>query len=284
MLGREVTVERQNAMSRGLVRSLAAASLVAASLVVWPDADAAAGACASPTAVVEIVPGARVPIPRGQSVLVRLGTDPARGLPVAELHGRRSQDHAHPFEIGARLEREGAPAIALRVEALGPGLARWVPATPPSPGRWAVVAGERRVEVTFGARAPQPGPAAPHLVSMTRQSPDAAGIGSGVVGLGSGRSAGPPSPITVARLEGGVRAPAIGLIVYAATVRGDLPWLVPRDLGSSEQLVVHSPGGRCSFRVPGENPPPPGTQVRVATYDLWGRVSPPSETITVDGT
>lgn len=271
-------------MSRRPARSLAAASLLAASLVLWPRTDASAGACGRPTAVLEVVPGAAVPIPRGESILVRLGTDPARGLLAAALEGRLGSDHARPFEIGARLEREGATAIPLRVEALGPGLARWVPATPPSAGRWRVVAGERSVEVTFGARAAQPAPAAPHLLSMTRQSPDATGGGSGLIGAGGSSRSGPPRPITVARLGGGIRAPAIGLIVYAATARGDLPWLVPRNLGATEQIVVHAPGGRCSFGVPGENPPPPGTPVRVATYDLWGRVSPPSETVTVDGT
>jgi hypothetical protein len=44
---------------------------------------------------------------------------------------------------------------------------------------------------------------------------------------------------------------------------------------------VYASPGRCGYQAPGQSPPPSGALVRVAFYDLWGRVSARSRQVRV---
>ncbi len=258
---------------RGLIGGLALASVacaLSALTMLWPASEARAGACAMPTGVVMVVTPATTPIPRGEGILVQVGTDPTRSLGLAR--GILDAPGGGEREIVARLERDGRPTIALRAEALAPGLGRLVPERAPAAGTWRVVTSEGSVEVTFGAAPAQPGPGAPQLVSMERSMNTWHGPGGG----------GTTTAIT-AHTRSAIRAPAIGVIVYAVAPSAESPWLARPLSGQELGIVVYRSGGRCAFYLPGENPPSPGAQVRIAAYDLWGRVSPRSESVTVTG-
>lgn len=232
---------------------------------------ARAGACARPTAVIEVVPPADTAIPAGEGILVRLGTNPSRMLGPAAPFSFGGDGH-EAFEVEPRLERDGATAIPLTIALLGPGLARLVPATAPAPGRWRVVGRQGAAEVTFGRAAAQPPPPAPRLVSMERR-----------LHSWEGPRGGGTTTTIVAQVTGGIRAPAIGVVVYAVTPRGDQPWLAHTLEEGGASMTIYASGGRCSFQIPGENPPPPGARVRLAAYDLWGRVGASSDVVTVGG-
>jgi len=261
--------KKQGVIGALVITSIACGLLALAML--WPASEARAGACAMPTGVVMVVTPATTPIPRGEGILVQVGTDPTRSLGLAR--GIFEATRGAEREIAARLEREGRPAIALRAEMLGPGLGRLVPERAPAAGVWRVVTSEGSVEVRFGAGPAQPGPGALELTSMERSMQTWDGPG--------GR--GGTSTSVTAHTRSGIRAPAIGVIVYAVAPGHEDPWLARPVASPEPAFAVYTSGGRCAFHLPGENPPAPGAQVRIATYDLWGRVGPRSAIVTVTG-
>jgi hypothetical protein len=253
---------------------LAVAGLAAGAALLGAPERARAGACARPGAVIELVPPASAPIPVGEGVLVRLGTDPSRMVGPAARFSFGGDGH-EAFEIEPRLERDGATTIPLTIAPIGPGLARLVPASAPAPGRWRVVGqAGGSAEVTFGRAGPQSPPPAPRLASVERRMQ--------AWGIGGPRRGGTTQTI-VARVTGGVRAPAVGVVLYAVTPRGDQPWLTRSLDDHGPDITLYTSGGRCAFEVPGQNPPPPGARVRLAAYDLWGRVGTSSDVVTVGG-
>lgn len=257
-------------MQRTRALLLFAAALVALAALV-PSELVQAGACARPAEpVVAVVPSVDDIIPSDGTVLLQIVGGSDRSLGTAQP--QTGLGTAAMFELDARLEREGQPTIALRVEEIGPSVARLVPARRPGPGRWRVVSRHGAVEVTFGATAAPPLPSAPALESLaTSTNVVTAGPGSGSF------------TSTMATLSAEAGPPAWrGLVAYQATGATTEIAIAARALnGTSSSHYVYASPGRCGFESPGQQPPPTGSLVRVAFYDLWGRVSPRSRQVRV---
>lgn len=216
-------------------------------------------------------------IPRGEGFLVTLHPGPERSLgPASEMTGSGT---ASMFEVGARLERDGQIAIPLRVVEIGPSVARFVPTRTPTPGRWRVVAarapssgGAPAVELTFGASPAAPLANAPRLSSVTTLTTTSDGPGGG----GTYRH-------TTAELATAVGMPTWqGVVVYQAASATSEWAVTARALnGTSTTQMLYADAGRCGFYVPGQSAPAAGSLVRVALYDLFGRVSARSNQVRV---
>lgn len=247
--------------------SLALAALLA--LAVAAPSIVRAGACARPS----LWPGLMTPIaselPAGEGLLV----GHHGGLPLTAASQWPSGRAADAFDVVARLER-GEEQIALDVTNLAPGLARLVPRTAPARGTWTLVSGEHRHELRVGTSAPPPPLGAPRVREVWHRRSEPRDVGSP-----RGRSS--PSTYLGAELE---RTPPAGaLAVIAVMVIGERS--APRmsraitTRGLSIDLYQAS-GGRCAPPSPGE-PIPPGSVVRLHWVDAFGRVSPPSNDVTI---
>ncbi|MBN8610183.1 MAG: hypothetical protein J0L92_06350, partial [Deltaproteobacteria bacterium] len=73
-----------------------------------------------------------------------------------------------------------------------------------------------------------------------------------------------------------------GLVVYQAA-SATSEWAVSaRALnGTSSTQLLYADAGRCGFYAPGQSAPAAGSLVRVALYDLFGRVSARSNQVRV---
>lgn len=233
---------------------------------------ASAGACAMPGLYVRIAAPVTHTIASDQGVLVEVGTDPRRAIAPgpAPYSGERA------VSVTAHLAREGQADIALRVEEIGPSVARLVPASTPAAGRWRVVSATHSEEVTFGAApARGAGPSAPQLVSVTRVQQSIPGP----------RGTDSYTSVT-ARLRRTLSASAAGVVLFGVhgtteraaltQSRSSLASLHTR----AGELTLFSSGGRCSVSLPGQDPTVRGT-VRLAAYDLDGRVGARSADVTV---
>ncbi len=253
-----------------VVALLALFSLACVGLAATPHVSA--GACAMPQLWVRIAPPVAHAIPSDQGILLEVGTDPRRAIGT----GPAPYSGATEITAAARLTREGETDIALRLEQLAPSLARLVPSTAPSAGRWRVVTDTHTEEVTFGAQpARGTGPAAPQLVSVSRTQQSIPG------------PRGTDSYLSVqARLRGALPASVAGVVLFQ--VRGETERAALTQSRQSiqslstrgGQLVLFSSGGRCSVSLPGQDPQVRGP-VRLAAYDLDGRVGARSRDVTV---
>jgi hypothetical protein len=257
-------------MQRTRALLLFAGALVALAALV-PSELVQAGACARPgDPIVAVVPTAEDVLPADANVLVQIVGFSDRSLGPAQP--QTGMGTASMFALGARLEREGHAAIALRVEEIGPSVARLVPARRPDAGRWRVVSPHGSVEVSFGAATAPPMPAAPELESLaTSTNVVTAGPGSGSF------------TSTMATLRAQAGPPTWqGLVAFQATGATTEIAIAARALnGTSSSHYVYASPGRCGYEAPGQGPPPSGSLVRVALYDLWGRVSPRSRQVRV---
>ncbi|MBX7194442.1 MAG: hypothetical protein K1X94_20470 [Sandaracinaceae bacterium] len=256
-------------------RRLSALFLVVSTLIVLlvgSSERVEAGACARPPgAVVAVVPADTDVIPRGEGILVELASSSPRSIgPAGEA--ALGVDASGVFEIGARLEHDGARPIALRVEHLGPAVARLVPAAAPAPGRWRVVGPGGSVTLEFGTTPAAPLPALPSLASVQTSTTTY-----------SGPRGSESSTATVVQLSGSITPPGWqGLVVYQAydaTHEGAV--LNSALSGGGASFDVYRTPGRCGFSMPGQSPPATGQLVRVAAYDLYGRLSPRSQQVRV---
>lgn len=247
---------------------LAAAVCLAVALTHAPRAEA--GACAGPReAHVVVVPAASDVIPAGEGILVQLAGGGERSLGPAPA-GDLGTPLAERFEIGAHLER-GRQHIALRIEELGPSVARLVPTSTPAPGAWRLVSRRGAVDVVFGDTPAPPVGAAPHLVSLRTQTTH----GAGPRGSDSYTS-------TTAVTREPVGPPSWrGVVVFIGAVGSERPTLARALDGVGTGLVVYADPGRCGFFVPGQSRPSGGELASIALYDLWGRLSPRSNQVRV---
>jgi len=257
---------------RTFLSALAVAAVGGAAL---RRSSAEAGACAGPRqAFIGVVPSASDVIPLGEGVLVQLVAVTERSLgPAGVVEDGASG--ASAFAIGARLERARQRPISLRTEILGPGLARLVPTRAPSAGVWRVVSsGGQAVEAQFGAEPATPVGAGPEPVRIQRHVRTSAGPASG----GS-------STWITASLQAPLGPPWVGTITYVQDPGGAEIASLARSLDSPGASDVHlyTTPGRCAFRTPGQEPPGAGRDVRIAAYDLWGRVSARSASVRVTG-
>lgn len=254
------------------------ASLIALDALSSPRR-AQAGACARPNdPMVAIMPTADDVIPRGEGFLVTLMPWSDRSLGPAAENGIGAGTAAM-FEVGARLERDGAEAIPLRVVEIGPSVARLVPTRAPTPGRWRVVSARTAVpggapapELTFGAAPAAPLAAIPRLSSVATIEVTNDGPGGG----GTYRS-------TTAELASAVGMPAWqGIVAYqAASATSEWAFTARALNGTSPTQLLYADAGRCGFYVPGQSAAAVGSLVRVALYDLYGRVSTRSNQVRV---
>jgi len=236
---------------------------------------AEAGACAGPRqAVIGVVPTSTDGIPLGEGVLVQLVAVTERSLGPAGAVEEGSSG-ASAFAIGARLERARQRPISLRTEILGPGVARLVPTRAPSAGVWRVVFSGGRAgggELGAGAggpRGPGPEPGAVERHVATRAGPASGGTSSWIT----------------ASLRAPLGPPWVGTITYVQDRGGAEVATLARALDRPGTTDVHlyTTPGRCAFRVPGQEPPGVGRDVRIAAYDLWGRVSARSASVRLTG-
>ncbi len=261
-------------MARRTLALVALAALFVAIATVGSTPRAEAGACARPNdPMVAVMPTVDDVIPRGEGFLVTLMPWSERSLgPAGEMTGAGT---AAMFEVGAHLEREGQTAIALHVVEIAPSVARLVPARTPAPGRWRVVStrgAAAGVELTFGASSAAPLAAPPRLTSVTTVTVTNDGPGSG----GTYRS-------TTAEVGAAVGMPAWqGVVVYQAASATSEWAVTARALhGTSTTQLLYADAGRCGFYVPGQSAPAGGALVRIALYDLFGRVSARSNQVRV---
>ena len=260
-----------------LLRSLTTLALTLAALglaAITAAPIALAGACAMPSLWVRIAADATRVIPSDQGILLELGTDPRRAIGP----GPAPYSAESAIAVTAHLAREGQPDIALRVEAIGPSVARLVPATTPASGRWRVVTATHSEEVSFGAQpARGNGPAAPRLVSVTRTEQTFPG------------PRGSDSYLSIsARLRGALPASVAGVVLFAvhgtterAAITQSRQSLASLHTGAGA-LVLFARGGCCSVSLPAQDPSVRGT-VRLAAYDLDGRLGARSNDVTVTG-
>ncbi len=245
---------------------------VALGSVTLARSGAEAGACAGPRqAVIGVVPSASDMIPLGEGVLVQLVAVTERSLgPAGTVEDGGSG--ASAFAIGARLERARQRPISLRTEILGPGLARFVPTRPPSAGLWRVVSsGGQVVEVQFGAEPAAPLGAGPEPVRIESH-----------VRTGAGPASGGTSTWITASLRSPLGPPWVGTITYVQDAGGAELATLARSLDSpGTDVFLYTTPGRCAFRTPAQEPPGVGRDVRIAAYDLWGRVSTRSASVRV---
>ena len=236
-----------------------------------PTQRAAAGACARPNEpTVGVVPAVSDVIPRGEGFLVTIVASSERSLGrAAEMRGSGT---ASMFDVGTRLERDGQSPIALRIVELGPGVARFEPARDPAAGRWRAVSREGSVELTFGSTpaapiAAPPSLASAHTTTVTSQGPRGGGTyRSSTAELGA--------PVGLPEWQ--------GIVVYQASSATTEAPLAARALnGTSATQLLYADPGRCGFYAPGQSAPTAGSLVRVALYDLWGRMSARSNQVRV---
>jgi len=250
-------------MSSRSAWSLLAVVALCASFASAPAA-VEAGACAQPRVpTIAVVPTAEDVIPRGEGILVQIVGDSARALGAAPPESVAAAG-ASMFEVGAHLERDGERPIPLRVDVLGPGVARLVPARSPRAGRWRVVGSGGTVELTFGATPAPPLGAVPALGTVETRTFTSDGPGGG----GSTTS-------TSAQFDAAIGPPVWqGVIAYRATSATTEVAITARALNGNEPFhYLYADPGRCGFGAPGQSAIPAGWLVRVAFYDLWGRVS-----------
>ncbi|MFO0714060.1 MAG: hypothetical protein U0353_29655 [Sandaracinus sp.] len=262
-------------------RRTALATLALSSVALWgaPTRRALAGACAGPArAVVGVVPAATDVIPRGEGVLVQIlgASQRSLGAPHAWEVG---QPEETAFGIRAHLARRGHRPLSLRTEIVGPGLARLVPTRAPDAGAWELVAQGESVEVTFGDGAAPPLGVAPELLAVEvhrvgRQSRPGASGGGGT------------SLVVTATTRSPVAAPWIGALLFSDARETDRPMLAraiepSQGAPSPSGLVLFTTPGRCAFSPPRQSPPAVGHDVRLALYDLYGRVSARSSAVRV---
>ena len=254
--------------TRALLVSALTLALLAALV---PTEIVRAGACARPSEpTVGVVPTSEDVIPADGSVLVQIVGSSDRSLgPARPQTGRGA---ATMFELGARLEREGHPTIALRVEEIGPSVARLVPARRPQAGRWRVVSDHGSVEVSFGASPASPLPPAPELESLANTT----NVVTDGPGAGSFTS-------TMATLRADVGPPTWqGIVAFQAiSATSEIPIAARALNGAGASQYVYASPGRCGYAAPDQSPPPSGSLVRIALYDLWGRVSGRSNQVRV---
>jgi hypothetical protein len=217
-----------------------------------------------------VVPTTEDVIPADGNVLVQIVGYSDRSLGPAQPQTGRGT--ASMFELGARLEREGHPVIALRVEEIGPSVARLVPAHRPQAGRWRVVSDHGSVEVSFGASPASPLPTVPELESLATTT----NVVTDGPGAGSFTS-------TMATLRAEVGPPTWqGLVAFQAiSATSEIPIAARALNGAGTSQYVYASPGRCGYAPPDQGPPPSGSLVRIALYDLWGRVSPRSRQVRV---
>lgn len=244
---------------------------VAACAIAAVPRPAHAGGCARPRAlVIGVVPSSSDTIPAGEGVLVEITSASQRSL-GAPGEIELGVIDAGSYGIGARLVRGGQRPISLRTEIVGPGFARYVPTRTPAAGTWQIVSrsGER-VELTFGDAPAPPIGAAPELVRVERHEAASRGPASGS-----------SSTWVTAVTRAPISAPWVGVLTYGDPRAGGEPILARALPGGEAQLFLYTSPGRCSGIALGQSPPGASHEVSIATFDLYGRVSPRSNVVQV---
>lgn len=247
-------------------RTFVASGLASVILVSSPRVARAFGCLGPRDPQVVVMP--TVDVPSGEGFLATLLPFTERSLGPAGL----GRSNAAMFEIGARLVREGHRDIALRVDAIGPSAARFLPTSAPAPGPWRVVTRHREVELTFGATPVAPLAFTPTLTSVTTITTDA-----------DGRAAATGAFRTTARLTTPVGMPTWqGIVAYQAmSATTELAMATHALNGTSDTQIVYADPSRCAFSSPNQSALIRGSLVRVALYDLFGRVSARSNQVRV---
>ena len=110
-------------------------------------------------------------------------------------------------------------------------------------------------------------------------------VRGGHVATMDGPGSGGTSTWITAALRAPLGPPWAGTITYVQGREGAEHAVLARalDQPGTRDVYLYSSPGRCAFHAPDQEPPAAGREVRLSTYDLWGRVSARSASIRVTG-
>lgn len=215
---------------------------------------AQAGACMTPGFMPRYLSASGVTIGPGGGIL--LGLEPSGGRDPS----------ADPF-AGAYTLTQGETALDLRHVNVAPGLVLLVPPRFVA-GAYTVrgPAGELAVRVSDRAT-PPPSPCAVERIDVSRDP-------------GSQEPYFPPTWGLMAHLRAPIASGIVGVLVAPEATPSPYMLFARAEAGSRSAQLYRSPG-RCSPSVPNENPPSPGSVVRLALVSAAGTISVRSNHVSV---
>ncbi|MCA9576401.1 MAG: hypothetical protein KC668_13245 [Myxococcales bacterium] len=219
-------------------------------------------ACAATVASPSTGHGDCMPMGLVATVLSDTTSVPRQGALLGALVDGPREHHRDAFPAQLHLQRD-ATRIAVRVEALSPGLVRLTPDRTPELGAWQLVGLDEAHTVTFvdsTVPAPPPTPRIQHAELRVRESR----------GFDNGRY-----ESNVAVLNTPVPDGALALINYVDGVASPRAW--GRATRAAREVSYYTDPVRCGRRVPGQRATPVRTEAGVFAYvDGWGQLSAPA--------